>query len=1699
MFTPQGLDYISPAGAFISSVEGDFLDDEAVTLVVSNRRGIPIAFKVSEDDWIGNALDTQTAKVFRVEMLDKDLNPIIGETPAFVRLVHYGEGSSILLDFETGEAIEETDPLGRVTRFDEINIIREDGVIAQIDSPGGLIDFEVIDPDFEYEIRFYPKDAYAFDQATGAYELNEGVNPVLGASRRFNIKNPAYDRQDIDEVEITRYWDGRVTQWQFQYYTNNDLWELRTGEIIGDTFNLLQREESRLVESQDETKRTDIKIIYDADGRLLSEVIEEYELVSGSFELARKVEDPDGANLVTEYGYYLTGDSRGKLKYQINPDASWKTYSYDSNGRMILKVESWLDVPYDDALDINSLADLAKSTEYSYTPLDSRDYGISQTDKARTETVRILGVVTGRTWRAFLDEADGRYREITERAVSQDSEYGDASNVRSENIYYPRTNRRQSEVSARRVQSRLLEEGTLTTFDYAEDEIGNFVVTETHVHADAPEGLASKSTRQIKTYDPLANLIRDEHLVFNGSTYASLYYLIHTYDADRNRLESRRFDGLEAGRVTYSAAYTHGKATSVTDETGKTILTMYDVLDRKETEITEGSDLTGVDDIVRRYEYSTSATGCGCTAALVTIQSADSTLSLTEVNENDRVQRITKVVDVNGLETTYTYSDGGRTVTASLPNNSERVTKNYLDGQIKSITGNGVIPEYYTYGVNTDGTTWIRVDTANDAHHEKENVTSATNLRYLKTTKDMLGRLISETSPSFLGTGNVSTEYNYDQYNRLIAQSQTGMANSLYEYNAVGKIIRSGLDMNGNGRLDLASGDRITDNDRTYQIDEGVWYDVSTTKVYPVINNSTVKTVSVLKRQLSGFTGNLVHREINEDIHGNQTIRSTEIDRATKTVTERTDTPFSSTDAERVTINGLLMSQNSDTVATAKTYTYDDLERLIAVKEPRHTMSSQIEYYPDTKQIFTHTDAAGNTIAYTYFVNGKDGAGQIKSTTNALGQKTYFAYNKLGEQVRTWGETNYPQKYTYNEYGELTSLTTWRDTDNAINFTTSAWPNTASMKNGDTTSWSYDTATGLLRGKRYADGKRTRYIYNADNRLTRRIWARSRDFDTIYSYNKRTGELMAIDYKSADTADITYKYDRLGRQIMVTDATGKRTFKYDPNTLQLDYETLDTTFYQGHRLQRRYDNSTGRSTGYELQNSASSALSAVSYSYEPSGRLSTVSDGSDIFTYGYEPESNLLASITAPKHSVSYKYEANRDLMTIIDNQVSEASISKYKYNYDALGRRFDRSQSGSAINNQSTDTFDYNTRSEVIGSTNNVETAVEWNPSYDYDKIGNRKESTGFISATYTTNALNQYDTFTPHSSELTVPDYDADGNLQSSGLWTYTWNSENRLTSATDGTTTLNFTYDYQGRLVRKDDGSNVEIYVYDGWNRIATYLNQTSNFTLQTSYLLGLDLSGSLQGAGGVGGLLKESNYNSNFTLRTSLFCIYDAAGSVMQKLDSEGATVMSVAYDPFGNIIEGNLVGEYGFSTKPLIDNLDWYYYGFRYYDPFTGRWPNRDPLGEIGGFNLYAIVQNDSTNLYDYLGLSGLDSSNGVDYSRTPLPDWVYDTVNRDRHPEKDPVPPTPTPPTPNPYPEPSPDPFADYVATYECKPSGLLCKDCKLTCYYTNCNLVRVIFKEPEAIVPRTKRLISGGKSHGSCDSSTTLSDCGSITVISSN
>ncbi|MGJ8697845.1 MAG: RHS repeat domain-containing protein [Verrucomicrobiaceae bacterium] len=110
----------------------------------------------------------------------------------------------------------------------------------------------------------------------------------------------------------------------------------------------------------------------------------------------------------------------------------------------------------------------------------------------------------------------------------------------------------------------------------------------------------------------------------------------------------------------------------------------------------------------------------------------------------------------------------------------------------------------------------------------------------------------------------------------------------------------------------------------------------------------------------------------------------------------------------------------------------------------------------------------------------------------------------------------------------------------------------------------------------------------------------------------------------------------------------------------------------------------------------------------------------------------------------------------------------------------------------------------------------------------------------------------------------------------------------------------------------------------------------------------------------------------------FPAYDGNGNIIAWTDENGSIQHRIDYDGFGNkVMEyGAWSAEervrYGFSTKPEDVESGLLYYGYRYYDPVTGRWPSRDPIEEDGGINLYAFASNNGINRWDYLGLSDED-------------------------------------------------------------------------------------------------------------------------------
>ena len=158
----------------------------------------------------------------------------------------------------------------------------------------------------------------------------------------------------------------------------------------------------------------------------------------------------------------------------------------------------------------------------------------------------------------------------------------------------------------------------------------------------------------------------------------------------------------------------------------------------------------------------------------------------------------------------------------------------------------------------------------------------------------------------------------------------------------------------------------------------------------------------------------------------------------------------------------------------------------------------------------------------------------------------------------------------------------------------------------------------------------------------------------------------------------------------------------------------------------------------------------------------------------------------------------------------------------------------------------------------------------------------------------------------------------------------------------------------------------FVWDG-NNIFLEKVEFANGTIRTfEYFWGLDKSGTEQGAGGVGGLLAVS--------MDGVFYIpcYDHNGNIVFYISETGATAAQFTYDPYGNIIEssGPLadVFSFGFSTQYHDREIDMIGYQQRVYSSGLGRWLNRDPIGEVGGMNIYGFCSNDPIGQIDLFGM-----------------------------------------------------------------------------------------------------------------------------------
>lgn len=1550
-------------------------------------------------------------------------------------------------------------------KTNEVDLIRNaNGSLRQVKAPETLADVVTINAS-EYELRFYaPANIGA---KTG------GVYTVTGTPYvTWRIKNP--DPTTLTKLEIAKIENGQIKdKVLYTWDPAIDSWTLRTGWT--ESPESWARIESVSVSYPTSTSRTETTVVKGSDNIVISKFAKTYLMYPWGEELVQEVRDPDGAALTTTYTYYENASEihrYQKVQSIVYPDGSWEKYDYDVFWNISKIIRPWKDLDMASATESNSHVTL-----YGYTNSDNGVFGISDFPRIIWDVEEQINGITLRKSR-YLRSIAG----IDPDMISvTSSSYSESHNLVAVNLIGEAvtTAYRFSapQFLANRVATVLNADGSKETHSY---EQGDFVPNldpalsafvpqanglaerETVVYGTNanPDGVAFKTTKETRVRDQFGNLVLVEDYVYTGSDYERIAWTVNDYNSRGQLTVSRNHKG-----ETTTAVWSGEQKTSEINEAGVETTYTYDLLGQVASEtkkgIVAGGGFPAQADIVTSFIYDAEGQ--------VTTQTVTGGgPSLTTTRAYDRAGRLIRETDQAGIQTLYTYSNGGGTQTVTRGGGATEITDKYRDGQTKSITGTSTVARYFDYGVNADGTRFAKEFTGTGG---------LSSPRWTKTTIDWMNRPIKIERPSFTGV-NVIEATIYNLLGQIIKQTTTAngsrlIADQLFEYDALGQQIRKGSDVDNSGTLTAVSTDRFQETDGAFERTGNDWFRVMTARNY-LTDNSGTSVTRTQRERLNNFPLNGTDQTVLEitttDVAGNQSKSTTTVDRAAKKQITTIDTPDSNLNAVNVTVNSLLQSSSASTPQTATTYTYDSLARRTGITDPRTGTTSRT-YNATTGQLAGTNDGAGTT-TYDYYPATHLNAGRVKSMTNASGKKIYFGYTARGELLQTWGDTTYPLEYVYDNYGQRTELHTFRT---GQNWSATAWPATTTGA-ADVTKWIYQESTGLVTQKQDHALKGPAYTYDELGRLKTRIWARG--LTCTYGYDAITGELRTITY-TGGTPAVSFSNDRGGRQTNVIDAAGSHTRTFNL-TGGLETEQISGGILDGVAITVGYDGFLRRQS---LQTTHGvNTLSNQTYGYDATSRLQTVTSGSQTATYAFHANSGLLNTTTFTGGTVTARSYDGIGRLENITTTPAGAAAQSYVFTYNNLNQRTRVTREDGSYWS-----YGYNDRGELTsGKMYWGDNSVVWGAQteYNFDNIGNRTSARNggnqfgvLRQSNYTANSLNQYShrtvpgalditgsantnatvtvnnegtvrkgeyfykelavdnitgpvsqqinvigarnnsgpggedaitqkggrDFLPQASETFT--YDDDGNLLTDGRWIYTWDAENRLLSMeaavnvpVEAKLRLEFAYDYAGRRLQKktyawnETTSSYDLvttskFVNDGWNTVVQ-LDGSNN--VQKTFIWGRDNSGSLQGAGGIGGLLLINEAGETHQVG------YDGNGNVVALTKaSTGTSSASYEYDSFGRSLR--VTGEYAasnpfrFSTKYIDSENGHVYFGYRYYNPQTGTWLNRDPLQEDGGFNLYGFVRNNAVSNLDPVGLSHRsDIGIRLDYScKCGWIDWSH--------------------------------------------------------------------------------------------------------------
>ncbi|MFQ7017704.1 MAG: RHS repeat domain-containing protein, partial [Akkermansia sp.] len=1076
-----------------------------------------------------------------------------------------------------------------------------------------------------------------------------------------------------------------------------------------------------------------------------------------------------------------------------------------------------------------------------------------------------------------------------------------------------------------------------TCYDYEASTEHGAVHKRTATTRANGELVAGQSTKEESCIAPDDTVVFERKSIWDGEQWLLLSTAVHEYDEQGRLIRTTRGNG----RVSTASWMCCGQL-SETDEDGITTTYGYNsalqLVETIRSEIRDGETLVTPETIVT---YTRDAAGRPLqtrrdTGAMATVESI----------VYDQLGRPVVQTDLLGRVTTTAYSEDGLTTTVTTPAGATLVTELHADGSIMHEYGTGQRQLYHVYDL--------------DGNCLRETVYLADRSTILsQTLTNGFGQIVAQVTPSTSGFIYDRSEYNAEgKIVRTGRDTGSGanavsMAPTLYEYDAFGNLVKQTLACDDEPSVlnspvqEYAYGVENTE--------DGV-YTVTTQTRY---NAEGQPLVSVQKQLVSELSSALESKSVNIDERGLTSMEWIEYAENTKKI-QKSVIPSSSVTAQVVSIDGFVLSQTDYTgIAMMKNRSFTATGMTLTTTDGRgNTTTAQTDITGRTVRLI---DAAGHATTTEYDA----ASGQPSVVTDALGNTACYRYDLFGRKVAEWGTAIQPALFAYDDASRMVALTTYRTSAGDIS------TDPADRTDGDMTTWAYHDATGLETSKTYADSSHVDKSYDAFNQLSTETNARG--IVKTCTYDIKRGLLTGVSF-SDDTPGQTIVYNHLGQITRLVDASGLRLMTYNVyGELESESVTMDSSTY---RVSEHFD-SCGRSMGYRLVNDVQD-IQNTQIAYDDCGRIASLSlDGAAApFTWSYAAGGGFVEGLDYP-NGMSRKntYDDKRNLVTVIDYQRPNSvySPARHEYDFDKLGRPTQRKDTWNTATPKTTRLFTYNSRSELIGD----QLRPGGRFGYQYDNIGNRKSAFEFGDTTdYTTNDLNQYAGIVKNGDKSFIPSYDEDGNQTkvktATGIWNVSYNAENRPVKFENenGATTVECAYDYMGRRFEKKVVVNGETtfharFLYRVYLQIAELDLTQETPALVRSYIWDPSEPDSTR-------ILMMTRWKTNGTeVDEHLYFMHDALKNVTSIFGEGRGRRALYEYRPFGGLItsEGNMAEEnkFRFSCEYMDDELGLIYYNYRHLNPFDGRWINRDPFLERGGVNLYGLVKNRPTNLYDELG------------------------------------------------------------------------------------------------------------------------------------